>query len=307
MEGQLAAAGPLTEAARAEKEQALAAELGWRYYLPEAAQEPQVRAQLDRLTAGPAALPELKVIDPCMGSGHILVYVFEVLMQLYEREGWNPRDAAQSILEHNLYGLDIDGRAAQLAYFAVMMKARRYDRRILGRGIQPHVCAIRESNALPAEALHALGAALPDGERAAALRQAALPDGERAAALRQAEQLVQVFCNAREYGSILTVPPLDWALLRRFAASLPVQDSVSLQELRARSAAEQLRQLIAQGEMMARQYDVVVTNPPYMGSSGMNAKLADFVGVYRALRADDRPGALPGNDHPACLDVPFQL
>lgn len=263
VEGQLAAAGPLTEAARAEKEQALAAELGWRYYLPEAAQEPQVRAQLDRLTAGPAALPELKVIDPCMGSGHILVYAFEVLMQLYEREGWNPRDAAQSILEHNLYGLDIDGRAAQLAYFAVMMKARRYDRRILGRGIQPHVCAIRESNALPAEALHALGAALPDGERAAALRQA--------------EQLVQVFCDAREYGSILTVPPLDWALLRRFAASLPAQDSVSLQELRARSAAEQLRQLIAQGEMMARQYDVVVTNPPYMGSSGMNAKLADFV------------------------------
>ena len=263
VEGQLAAAGPLTEAARAEKEQALAAELGWRYYLPEAAQEPQVRAQLDRLTAGPAALPELKVIDPCMGSGHILVYAFEVLMQLYEREGWNPRDAAQSILEHNLYGLDIDGRAAQLAYFAVMMKARRYDRRILGRGIQPHVCAIRESNALPAEALHALGAALPDGERAAALRQA--------------EQLVQVFCNAREYGSILTVPPLDWALLRRLAASLPAQDSVSLQELRARSAAEQLRQLIAQGEMMARQYDVVVTNPPYMGSSGMNAKLADFV------------------------------
>ena len=263
VEGQLAAAGPLTEAARAEKEQALAAELGWRYYLPEAAQEPQVRAQLDRLTAGPAALPELKVIDPCMGSGHILVYAFEVLMQLYEREGWNPRDAAQSILEHNLYGLDIDGRAAQLAYFAVMMKARRYDRRILGRGIQPHVCAIRESNALPAEALHALGAALPDRERAAALRQA--------------EQLVQVFCDAREYGSILTVPPLDWALLRRFAASLPAQDSVSLQELRARSAAEQLRQLIAQGEMMARQYDVVVTNPPYMGSSGMNAKLADFV------------------------------
>ena len=263
VEGQLAAAGPLTEAARAEKEQALAAELGWRYYLPEAAQEPQVRAQLDRLTAGPAALPELKVIDPCMGSGHILVYAFEVLMQLYEREGWNPRDAAQSILEHNLYGLDIDGRAAQLAYFAVMMKARRYDRRILGRGIQPHVCAIRESNALPAEALRALGAALPDGERAAALRQA--------------EQLVQVFCDAREYGSILTVPPLDWALLRRFAASLPAQDSVSLQELRARSAAEQLRQLIAQGEMMARQYDVVVTNPPYMGSSGMNAKLADFV------------------------------
>lgn len=261
--GRLYVEGQLTEAARAEKEQALAAELGWRYYLPEAAQEPQVRAQLDRLTAGPAALPELKVIDPCMGSGHILVYAFEVLMQLYEREGWNPRDAAQSILEHNLYGLDIDGRAAQLAYFAVMMKARRYDRRILGRGIQPHVCAIRESNALPAEALRALGAALPDGERAAALRQA--------------EQLVQVFCDAREYGSILTVPPLDWALLRRFAASLPAQDSVSLQELRARSAAEQLRQLIAQGEMMARQYDVVVTNPPYMGSSGMNAKLADFV------------------------------
>ena len=109
-----------------------------------------MEAQLAGIRKGYAGLrPEdIRIIDPCMGSGHILVYAFDVLMQIYESAGYSQRDAAQSILEHNLYGLDIDDRAAQLAYFAVMMKARQYDRRILTRGIQPHIHAIVESNAL---------------------------------------------------------------------------------------------------------------------------------------------------------------
>lgn len=114
---------------------------GWKYYLDEAEQEPGVQAQLAEIRKGYAALSpeEIKFMDPCMGSGHILVYAFDVLMQIYVSQGWSERDAAQSIVEHNLFGLDIDGRAAQLAYFAVMMKARQYDRRFLTRGIQPQV------------------------------------------------------------------------------------------------------------------------------------------------------------------------
>ncbi len=114
---------------------------GWSYYLEEAEQEPAVQAQLAEIRREYAALtPEdLRCIDPCMGSGHILCYLFDVLMQIYESQGYSGRDAAQSIVRHNLYGLDIDKRATQLAYFSVMMKARQYDRRFFSRNLQPRV------------------------------------------------------------------------------------------------------------------------------------------------------------------------
>ena len=124
----------------------------------------------------------LSLGDPCMGSGHILVYTFEVLMEIYRSVGYTDRDAAASIVENNLYGLDIDDRAAQLAYFAVMMKAREYDRRFLRRGVQPHVCAVQESAALPDETLAALGAERP-----------------------LAERLLKIFADAKEYGSLVHV------------------------------------------------------------------------------------------------------
>ena len=113
----------------------------WHYYLEEAEQEPEVQAQLSEIRKEYAALTpdQLKVIDPCSGSGHILAYMFDVLMKIYESYGYTTREAVASIVENNLYGLDIDDRAAQLAYFAVMMKARQYDRRFFSRGIQPHV------------------------------------------------------------------------------------------------------------------------------------------------------------------------
>ena len=131
--------GPFaTEEARIERERALAEEYGWRYYLPEAAQSPEVRACLDA-SAGEFDVENAKIIDPCVGSGHILVYAFDVLMQIYRQRGFVDRDAARYIVEKNLYGLDIDDRAAQLAYFAVAMKARQYDRRFLTRGIEPQV------------------------------------------------------------------------------------------------------------------------------------------------------------------------
>ena len=182
---------------------------GWKYYLDEAEQERSVEDQLAKLREEYKTIKpeEINVIDPCMGSGHILVYAFDVLMQIYTSAGWDQREAAQSILKNNLYGLDIDDRAAQLAYFAVMMKARQYDRRLLTRGIQPHIYAFAESNTITTAPLHDMGITLSQDEYDTAVKQV----------LRLLDELR----DAKEYGSILTVTPCDWDLLRRFAVPNP--------------------------------------------------------------------------------------
>ena len=233
----------------------------WKYYLEEAPQEPQVQAQLAEIRKGYAQLkPEdIRCIDPCMGSGHILVYLFDVLVQIYQAYGYSTREAVQSIVENNLYGLDIDDRAAQLAYFAVMMKARQYDRRFFSRNIQPHVMAIQESNAL--EAFERLQ------------EQLALD----APSLETVDQLIRTFRDAKEYGSILNVdiPGLEHfdRVLEQLRA---VQGDFELMAWVER--AEALLPVLAQQAVIMQQtYDVVVTNPPYMGSSGMNANLSNFV------------------------------
>ena len=233
----------------------------WKYYLPEAEQEPQVQAQLAEIRKGYAQLkPEdIRCIDPCMGSGHILVYLFDVLVQIYEAYGYSTREAVRSIVENNLYGLDIDDRAAQLAYFAVMMKARQYDRRFFTRGIQPHVMAIQESNAL--EAFERLQGQL----------------SMDTLCLETANQLIRTFHEAKEYGSILQVdiPGLESAdrLMEQLRA---VQGDFELMAWVERAEAL-LPVLAQQAVIMQRKYDVVVTNPPYMGSSGMGGKLGQFV------------------------------
>ena len=208
---------------------------------------------------------EIKVIDPCMGSGHILVYAFDVLMQSYTSAGWDQREAAQSILKNNLYGLDIDDRAAQLAYFAVMMKARQYDRRLLTRGIQPHIYAFVESNSITTAPLHDMGITLSQDEYDTAVKQV----------LRLLDELR----DAKEYGSILTVTPCDWDLLRRFA--VPRTEDEGGQQLLGihgeQIAAPLLQRLINIGEALSQQYDVVVTNPPYMAVSNAGAKVNDYV------------------------------
>ena len=188
----------------------------WKYYLDEAPQEPEVAAQLAELRKEHAKLnpQDIKVLDPCMGSGHILVYAFDVLMQIYESAGWTQRDAAKSILEHNLYGLDIDDRAYQLAYFAVMMKARQYDRRIFSRGVQPQLYS---------------------------------PSG---------------YADGEEFGSLMQVDELEpepMGQLDMFGGDLNTWN---------------FRRLLSQ------KYDVVVTNPPYMGGGSMSGKLSEFVKKY---------------------------
>ena len=236
---------------------------GWKYYLDEAPQEPQVAQQLAELRKGYAALtPEdIRCIDPCMGSGHILAYLFDVLMQIYRSAGYGDRDAAASIVEHNLYGLDIDDRAAQMAYFVVMMKGCQYDSRFLRRHLNPHVYAIQESGKLTTDALGRLG------KQESTAR--ALLDG---------------FKNAKEYGSILqpkvTLAELD-ALQEQLREVDGASDMGSLtDQLVAGQIVNVLYPLIEQAWMLVQKYDVVVTNPPYMGGSGMNARLSDYVKKY---------------------------
>lgn len=236
----------------------------WKYYLEEAQQEPEVQAKLAEIRKEYAALnPEdIKLIDPCMGSGHILVYAFDVLMQIYESAGYSQRDAAKSILENNIYGLDIDDRAYQLAYFAVMMKARQYNRRILNGENSCHVYAIQESNSVNRAHLKYFGAGMDDIEKNAAKMQL--------------EGLLDTLTDAKEYGSILNVESYNWDLLRRFVAAEDTDGQISMDSVGVEDTAEQLNRLIDIGETMARKYWVTCTNPPYAGISGLSSKLGNL-------------------------------
>ena len=243
------------ESERIATEKLIADKMGWKYYLPEAEQTQEVRKQLDEIQAEFTNLDvkDIKVIDPCMGSGHILVYAFDVLMQIYEASGYSQRDAAQSILENNLFGLDIDDRAAQLAYFAVMMKARQYDRRIFSRGIQPRVFAIVESNGLDNSSVDYFTNNDPQLKK-------------------DFGTLMNELRDAKEYGSILNISQVDFASL--YARVEKVRADISMFR---ESVLNSFLPLIQVAEIMAQKYDVVVTNPPYMAVSNAGAKVNDYV------------------------------
>ena len=233
----------------------------WRYYLDEAPQEPEVELQLKKIRADYASInPEdIKVIDPCMGSGHILVYAFDVLLQIYTSCGWSERDAAKSIIENNLYGLDIDDRAGQLAYFAVMMKARKYSRRILNGEVHPNVLAIQDSGFMTDDFIDYVAQKDQHMKADLTLLRSSLKD-------------------AKEYGSIINMPKLNFAALCERIDIISREYAEDIFQIAFQTiTAEQLFPLVKQAEIMAQKYDVVVTNPPYMGSSGMSNKLADFV------------------------------
>lgn len=234
---------------------------GWEYYLDEAEQEPQVQAQLEEIRAGCREIsPEdIRIIDPCMGSGHILVYAFDVLMQIYSAQGYSERDAAKLIVEKNLWGLDIDRRAYQLAYFAVMMKARQYNRRILTSGIKPNLFVIDDNRALTPEIIEYIA----DG------------DSKIAADLRS---ISNDLTNAREYGSIINVQPVDFSGLIERIGVIAQSDELNLIAMEnKRIACEKILPLVNQAQALSQKYDVVCTNPPYMGGSGMNSVLSEYV------------------------------
>lgn len=237
----------------------------WKYYLEEAKQEAEVQEKLDEIKKEYAKLsPEdIKLIDPCMGSGHILVYAFDVLMQIYESAGYGQRDAAKSILKNNIYGLDIDDRAFQLAYFAVMMKARQYNRRILSGEYKPNLYSIQESNGINREQLKYFGVGLSEDEKEKALGQITA--------------LLDTFIDAKEYGSILTVEQYDWELLERFVEGSDDAGQIRLETVGLDDTAQELRQILAQGKVLGEKYWVTVTNPPYAGSSNLSIKVNNYL------------------------------
>lgn len=227
----------------------------WKYYLEEAQQESEVQVQLAEIRKEYATMtPEqIKCIDPCCGSGHILVYLFDVLVQIYESYGYTTREAVEGIVKNNLYGLDIDDRAAQLAYFAVMMKARQYDRRFFSRQIQPKVYAIQESN----------------GVDRYALEYFCNGDAKLKAVM---DSIITEMHDAKEYGSILNITPVDFAAL--YARFDEVRDDISMSK---ESVLNNLLPLVQVVELLAQKYDVVVTNPPYLGSSRFSPILEKYV------------------------------
>ncbi|MGB4438743.1 MAG: BREX-1 system adenine-specific DNA-methyltransferase PglX [Sedimentibacter sp.] len=247
----------------------------WKYYLDEAKQEADVQKQLDAIREVYKTIkPEdIKIIDPCMGSGHILVYAFDVLMQIYESYGYNQRDAAKSIVENNIYGLDIDNRACQLAYFSVMMKARQYNRKILFRKININLHSIQESNNIKHEHLKYFGSEMSNTEKSKAMKQI--------------QYLLDTMKDAKEYGSIINVETLNWDLLIRFISSYNRQSQISLDSEGMGETQIQLLKLIKIAYTMSEKYDVVVTNPPYMGNRGISGVLVNYLQQnYSVSKAD---------------------
>ena len=212
----------------------------WKYYLEEAEQEDSVKAELEKLRAEYKSIqPEqIKVIDPCMGSGHILVYAFDVLMDIYTSCGWSERDAALSILQHNLYGLDIDRRAYQLAYFAVMMKARQYNRSVIKNGdVQPQLANFAD--------VMGVDTSFTSGK---------------------IREFAEQFKFADTYGSLMEIK-----------APAGLDEAVSEFNVSFGMSRKQLDMMLRIYKNLSQKYDIVVTNPPYMGGSGMNATLSDYV------------------------------
>ena len=237
---------------------------GWKYYLDEAEQEADVAEQLRAIREEYKNIKpeEIKVIDPCMGSGHILVYAFDVLMQIYESYGYSQRDAAKSIVENNIYGLDIDDRAFQLAYFAIMMKARSYNRRFLTLEIEPNLCAIQESNGLQYD--KDMGDFLLNEEHRETLKY-----------------LLNTFVDAKEYGSILNVEKRDYD---GFLEAWKLTAEATLENVVMMLWYNECNQIVPvlakQAKLLSAKYRVAITNPPYMAISGGNAKLNNYVKEY---------------------------
>ena len=237
--------------------------VNWKYYLEEAEQEKEVEEKLEEIKKEYAEMkPEdIKCIDPAIGSGHIGACLFDVLIQIYESYGYKRRDAVNLILENNIYGLDIDERARQLAYFSLMMKARQYDRRFLSRKYipQPKIYAIEESNFFKTE----------NGKNV--IEYFANGDNDL---MKDIDVIIEDMMDAKEYGSIINVNSVNFeAIYNRFEEI----ENEEFMNLYGMAAVEQLLPLVKQAEILSSKYDVVVTNPPYMGSTGMNPKLSSYL------------------------------
>src|SRR5699024_5838857 len=245
----------------------------WKYYIEEAEQEKEVEEQLSKIRKEYEEIkPEdIKCIDPAIGSGHIGAYLFDVRIQIYESCGYKRRDAVKLILENNIYGLDIDERARQLAYFSLMMKARQYDKRFLSRKDipQPKVYAIEESNFFKTE----------NGKNI--IEYFANGDNDLK---KDIDSIIEDMMDAKEYGSIINVNQVNFEALNNRFESIKKEFAMNLDGV---LALEQLLPLVEQAEVLSDKYDVVITNPPYMGSAGMNSKLSKYVKTnYKDSKSD---------------------
>ena len=236
---------------RISNEKYISNEMGWKYYLPEAKQDVEVLKELEKIELEHSKLqPEdIKLIDPCMGSGHILVYAFDVLMDIYRDAGYSDRDATKSILENNLYGLEIDERAYHLAYFALMMKARQYNRRILSKDTKINIVEIVESSPeLNDDLLSRLGEYKELGQ-----------------------YLADTFKEAKEFGSILnldcTLEQLQKLENNLFEIENNAKYGSMLEQIESQQLIDLINPLLKQAKLLVQKYDVVVTNPPYMPPS----------------------------------------
>lgn len=229
----------------------------WKYYLDEAEQEAEIQEKLKVIREEYKTIkPEdIKLIDPCMGSGHILVYAFDVLVQIYESYGYTQRDAASLIVENNIFGLDIDKRAAQLSYFAVMMKGRQYDRRFLTRGLTPHIYDIPEIEQVQSDTFNTFG------------------DGADIV-----KQVCDSFINGKEYGSLIT-PTVTLEEIEKLNKRLEKMISATT-DIFGQIAINTVTPIMDIVKMLVQKYDVVVTNPPYMAVSNAGAKINDYVKKY---------------------------
>lgn len=258
-------------------EKAKAEEFGWKYYLPEAEQETEVQEKLVEIRKSYLGLEpkDITCIDPCMGSGHILVYMFDVLMDIYRSEGFSERDAAFSILENNIRGLDIDRRAYQLAYFALMMKARGYNR-LFFRGIEnrdgkisiiePNVYSIEESNFINRRHLSYFGELLSETEKNHAIIQL--------------EELFDELINAKEYGSILKIGNFNWNLLERFVEKYEIAGQMDFEMLGIDDTQKKIIYILKQCKVMSSDYYAVITNPPYLGNKSMSDNISSYLKTH---------------------------
>jgi type II restriction/modification system DNA methylase subunit YeeA len=233
----------------------------WKFYIEETGQE---KRQLDGLRISDLNPEEIKVFDPAMGSGHILVYAFDILYEIYLSAGYSEREIPTLILEKNLYGLEIDDRAAQLATFALLMKARSKNRRIFRHKPKMNLCSIQESNDIPKEAIEYL----------VSVKETEL---EKHFHREDVEYLIEVFHDAKEYGSILDVKKIDFDTLEKRIEEIRNNVPEDLFELQYREVIlEKIPPLIQQAKIMSQKYDVVCTNPPYMGNRRMNNKIQAY-------------------------------
>lgn len=230
----------------------------WKYYLDEAKQEEAVIKQLEEIRYKDINLEEITFLDPCCGSGHILVYAFDVFFDMYLEKGYMENEIPHLILEKNLFGLDVDDRAVQLASFAVMMKAREKSRRVFRHAIQPNICAIQESNWLTDKMIKSIA--------------------ENNDQIQSNLYSIQnSFLDAKEYGSLLTVEPIDYELLELSLQDYKEEEVDLLGMIDKQTVEEKLPLLLRQSMLLSKKYNIVCTNPPYMGRSGMNPKLTGYL------------------------------